>query len=82
LLSTPFIFGSAVYKLKDMGDVAKDNIGALPFAVAVITSAIVGALSIKFLLGYIKKRGFGIFAGYRFVLGTALIVTFLLGWIK
>ncbi len=82
LLSTPFIFGSAVYKLKDMGEITKSNIGALPFAVAVITSAIVGALSIKFLLGYIKKKGFGIFVGYRFILGAFLIATFVFGWIK
>ncbi len=82
LLSTPFIFGSAVYKLKDIGEVAKSDIGALPFAVAIITSAIVGALSIKFLLGYIKKKGFGIFVGYRFILGAFLIASFAFGWIK
>jgi undecaprenyl-diphosphatase len=70
LLSTPFIFLSGVYKAKDLVSVP---IEALPFIVAIATSGIVGALSIKFLLNYLKKRGFGIFVAYRFILGAAVI---------
>ena len=71
LLSTPIILGDALYHLKKIGSTHVDK---LPFAVAVLTSAIVGLLSIKFLLDYLKKKGFGIFAIYRFVLGAAVIV--------
>lgn len=70
LLSTPFIFLSGVYKAKDLVSLSVDT---APFVAAIITSAIVGALSIKFLLDYLKRRGFGIFAVYRLILGAVVI---------
>lgn len=70
LLSTPFIFLSGVYKAKDLVSVPVD---AVPFLVAIVTSAVVGALSIKFILNYLKNKGFGIFAIYRFVIGAIVI---------
>lgn len=66
LLSTPFIFLSGVYKAKDLISVPVD---AFPFMVAILTSAVVGLFSIKFLLEYLRRKGFGIFAVYRLVLG-------------
>jgi undecaprenyl-diphosphatase len=74
LLSTPFIFLSGVYKAKDLISVPVEP---LPFAVAVLTSAVVGVLSIKFLLDYLKKKGFGIFAVYRLILGVIVITTYI-----
>lgn len=70
LLSTPFIFLSGVYKAKDLVSVSVDT---APFVAAIITSAIVGVLSIKFLLDYLKRKGFGIFTVYRFILGAVVI---------
>lgn len=70
LLSTPFIFLSGVYKAKDLVSVPVD---AFTFLVAILTSGIVGALSIKFILEYLKKKGFGIFVAYRFLLGAVVI---------
>ena len=70
LLSSPIILGDALYHLKKIGSAPIDKI---PFAVAILTSAIVGTLSIKFLLNYLKNKGFGIFAIYRFVLGALVI---------
>jgi len=75
LLSTPFIFLSGVYKAKDLISVPVDT---LPFVVAILTSALVGIFSIKFLLGYLRRKGFGIFAVYRIILGAVVIVTALL----
>jgi undecaprenyl-diphosphatase len=46
----------------------------LNVVVGIITSAVVGFLSIKFLLNYLKNKGFGIFAVYRIVLGLGLII--------
>jgi len=71
LLSTPFIFLSGVYKAKDLVSVSIDMV---PFLIAVVTAGIVGALSIKFILEYLKRKGFGIFAVYRFILGAVLII--------
>jgi undecaprenyl-diphosphatase len=70
LLSTPFIFLSGVYKSKDLVSLPID---AVPFIVAVAVSGIVGALSIKFILGYLKNKGFGIFVVYRLLLGAIVI---------
>jgi undecaprenyl-diphosphatase len=70
LLSSPIILGDALYHLKKIGNAPIDK---LPFVVAILTSAIVGILSIKFLLNYLKNKGFGIFAIYRFILGAVVI---------
>lgn len=71
LLSTPTMLGLGLYKLKDISNVP---VHPLTFSIAILSSAVVGALSINFLLYYIKKRGFGIFAGYRCVLGAILLL--------
>ena len=73
LLSTPIIIGDALYHATKIGTVAIDKTS---FIVAVLTAAIVGFLSIKFLLNYLKTKGFGIFAIYRFVLGAIVIATY------
>jgi undecaprenyl-diphosphatase len=74
LLSTPTMLGLGLYKLKDISNVP---VHPLTFSIAILSSAIVGVLSIKFLLDYIKKKGFGIFAGYRCVLGIILLLLLL-----
>ncbi|MCL5772452.1 MAG: undecaprenyl-diphosphate phosphatase [Actinobacteria bacterium] len=75
LLSGPIILAAALFHIKDLNSV---NIDKIPFIIAILTSAIVGALSIKFLLSYLKKWGFGLFAIYRFVLGTLIIILYFL----
>lgn len=49
-------------------------IAVIPFLVAIVTSALVGMLSIKFLLNYLKTKGFGVFAVYRVLLGLGVIM--------
>jgi len=71
LLSAPIILGDGLYHAKNLKNVPIDKI---PFIIAILTSAIVGALSIKFLLNYLKKRGFGLFVIYRFALGAFVII--------
>lgn len=67
LLSTPIIFGAAIIKVKDL------FIGFdISILVGIVTAAIVGILSIKFLLKYIKKHDFAVFAYYRVI--VAIIV--------
>jgi len=67
LLSTPIIFGAAILHITDLV-ITKEVI------VGVITSAIVGVICIKFLLNYIKKHDFSIFAAYRLILSLAVII--------
>lgn len=75
LLSTPIIFGAGVFKLKD---IINATIDTMPFITGVLVSAIAGIISIKFLLEYLKNKGFGIFVWYRTVLGTVLIAVYFL----
>ena len=73
LLSVPIIAGATVLK-----------IGELDFSfevvVGIVTSFIVGVICIKFLLRYIKKHDFSVFAFYRVIF--AIIVYIKLIWFK
>ncbi len=73
LMSAPIILADGLYHAKGIGSVPIDR---MPFIVAVLTSAIVGALSIKFLLDYLKRRGFAIFAVYRLIVGAIVIAIY------
>jgi undecaprenyl-diphosphatase len=74
LMSAPIILGDALYHAKGLSGVPIEKV---PFIIAVLTSAVVGAMSIKFLLNYLKTKGFGIFAIYRFILGAFVIAVYL-----
>lgn len=71
LLSTPIVLGATLYKFKDF-------VFGIPFFVGVISSFIVGVSVIKFLLEYLKKGSFKIFAVYRIILGLAIIGLYLI----
>lgn len=66
LLSTPIVVGATLYKFKDF-------VLDMPFFIGVLSSFIVGVIVIKFLLEYLKKGSFKIFAIYRVLLGLAII---------
>ena len=66
LLSTPIVAAAALYEMKHF-------VFDLSFFVGVLTSFIVGMLVIKFLLNYLKKGSFKIFAIYRVVLGIIIL---------
>lgn len=67
LLSTPIIFGATVLNIKDLMFTKEVILG---IAIAAIT----GIICIKFLLNYVKKHDFSIFAIYRVVLALFVIV--------
>ena len=67
LLSTPIIFGAAIVHITDLV-ITKEVI------IGIIASALVGIVCIRFLLSYIKKHDFSIFAVYRVLLALAVIV--------
>lgn len=71
LLSVPIITGATILKIGDLVMTKEVVIG-------IITSFIVGIISIKFLLNYIKKHDFSIFAFYRVII--AIIVYIKLIW--
>lgn len=73
LISAPIILGDGLYHATKIGSVAADKVS---FVIAVLTAAVSGALSIKFLLNYLRTKGFGIFAIYRFILGAVVIAIY------
>ncbi len=75
LMSAPIILADGLYHARRLGGVPVDKVS---FIASVLTSAIVGALSIGFLLKYLKRKGFGIFAIYRFILGAFVIAVYFL----
>ena len=67
MLSTPIVLAASLYK-------AKDFVLDVPFVIGVATSTIVGFIVIKFLLEFLKKSDFKVFAIYRVVLGIIVIL--------
>lgn len=70
LLSTPIVLGATLYKFKDF-------VFGLPFFVGVLASFVVGVFVIKFLMEYLKKGSFKVFAIYRVILGIAIIALYI-----
>lgn len=71
LLSTPVIAGAAVLKLHKLHLAPGE---ALPFAVGTACSAVVGYLSIKFLLQYLNRHSLALFVWYRLALAAAILL--------
>ena len=69
LLSVPIIAGAAILKVKDLAFNLETFIG-------VFVSFIVGLFSIKFLLNYIKKHDFSVFAIYRVVFAIIILLKY------
>ncbi|HBC94204.1 MAG TPA: UDP-diphosphatase [Pelotomaculum sp.] len=70
LLSTPIVVGAGLYKMKDL---SPGDLNAA-FMTGVISSAVVGFIAIGFLIRYLSQRSFAVFAWYRFVVGSAVII--------
>jgi undecaprenyl-diphosphatase len=71
LLSTPVIAGAAILKLHKLRLAPGE---ALPFGLGVLCSAVVGYLSIKFLLQYLNRHSLNLFVGYRLALAAIVLV--------
>ncbi len=73
LLAIPAVFGSGIYKLKDIGSTAGGTAWG-PTIVATLVAFCVGLAAIAWLMRYLKTRSYMPFVLYRIALGTALIV--------
>ena len=71
LLSTPIILAAVLVSISDFEF-------TLAFLIGVLASFLVGIVVIKFLLNYLKKGSFKIFAIYRVIVGIIILtITFL-----
>ena len=75
MLSAPIVLAATVFKIGDFIDylTVATSTGIIAFILGVLTSFIVGILVIKFLLEYLKKGSFKIFAVYRVIVGLLVI---------
>ena len=76
-LAVPVMFGASALKLVKFGFYFT-SAEAILLAVGMIVAFVVSILTIKFLMGYIKKHDFKAFGWYRIVLGAAVILYFVL----
>ena len=67
MLSAPRVLAATILKLKDF-------VFSIPFFIGIFMSFIVGIFVIKFLLNYLKKGSFKIFAIYRVIFGITIIM--------
>ena len=67
LLATPITAAAVIFSLGDLA------LTSLSFWIGVVTSFIVGILVIKFLLNYLRKGSFKVFAIYRIIIGLIII---------
>ncbi len=73
LLALPAVFGSGVYKLKDIGG-ADGGTGWGPTLVATVIAFGVGYMVIAWLMKYLKTKSYAPFVIYRVALGILLLV--------
>lgn len=67
MLSAPIVLAATIFKVKDF-------IFNMPFVLGIIASFIVGIAVIKFLLEYLQKKSFKVFAIYRVLFGIFIII--------
>lgn len=79
MLSAPIVLAATIFKLKDFIEyfAIADTVGIIAFIMGVIFSFIVGLFVIKFLLEYLRKGSFKIFAIYRVIIGIIVIAIYM-----
>lgn len=75
MLSAPIVLGATIFKMGDFIEylTTATTTGIIAFILGVLVSFIVGIIVIKFLLEYLKKGSFKIFAIYRVIVGLLVI---------
>jgi undecaprenyl-diphosphatase len=74
LMSIPIVFAAGLKKAWDLRGLALNIQDILIYAAGFVAAVIVGYLTIKFLLSYLKNHSLNIFAYYRIILGIVLII--------
>ena len=77
MLSAPIVLAATIFKLNEFIEyfISADIVGIVAFLIGVIASFLVGLIVIKFLLEYLRKGSFKVFAIYRIIIGCIVIIT-------
>lgn len=76
-LAIPVMFGASLLKMVKFG-FALTGTEITILLVGMVSAFVVSMLSIKFLMGYVKKHDFKFFGYYRIVLGIVVLLYFIL----
>lgn len=76
-LAIPIMFGASLLKMLKFGFIFT-NAELVILLTGMVVAYIVSILSIKFLVGYIKKNDFKAFGWYRIILGIIVLLYFLI----
>ena len=74
-LAIPVMFGASLLKILKFGFVFTGFELAV-LLIGTIVAFIVSMISIKFLIGYVKKHDFKVFGWYRIILGIIVILDY------
>ena len=74
LMSIPIMLAAGLLALKDLAGAADLSSQIAPLLIGFATAAIVGYLSIRWLLAYLARRSFYIFVIYCLILGVVTII--------
>lgn len=71
-LAIPTMFGAAAYDLyKSPAALTADSVAAI--AVGLVVSFIVAIVVVRWLIGFVSRHGFSVFAWYRIIAGVAVL---------
>jgi Uncharacterized bacitracin resistance protein len=75
LMSMPITAGVGLLKARDIMDVPSDQLSAM--LVGMLVAALSGAVCIRFLLDYLRRASFAVFAIYRIFLAVVILILLL-----
>jgi len=74
LLSTPVTLAAVAYKMLKDSDQLLHQLPLSTLLIAMVSSALFSFIAIRFMLGLLRRTGFGVFAVYRVALAAGLLV--------
>ena len=77
LMATPIILGAGLFSLTKISAQGASGAGWTNLIIGFFTAALVGFLTIKYLLEYLKSHTLNIFAYYRFLVAAIIIIVLL-----
>ncbi len=85
-LAVPTMAAATGYKLlkawKETPELLKNKENLIALGLGNLVAFIVAMIAIKFFIGFLQKHGFWLFGWYRVILGAALLVLVLTGYLK